>query len=70
MTRRQNFFFRHPLNTETFIQMIWMDMVHHRNLLSRTYDFTVFEKAVADIALIYLPAMEALHEFFVRESLQ
>ncbi len=49
---------------------VWIDMLDHRNLLSHTYDFTIFEKAVEMIAARYLPAMEALHGFFTRESLQ
>ena len=32
---------------------IWIDMLDHRNLLSHTYDFSVFEKAVEDIAARY-----------------
>ena len=47
---------------------IWIDMLNHRNLLSHTYDFSVFEKAVEDIAARYLPAMASLHEFLAREG--
>jgi len=47
---------------------IWIEMLHHRNLLSHTYDFTQFEQAVEAIAARYLSAMGALHEFFQRES--
>ena len=47
---------------------IWIDMLDHRNLLSRTYDFSVFEKAVEDIAARYLPAMASLHGFLAREG--
>jgi nucleotidyltransferase substrate binding protein (TIGR01987 family) len=46
---------------------VWIDMLDHRNLLSHTYDLAVFEKAVEAIAARYLPAMEALHEFFMEE---
>ena len=49
---------------------VWIDMLDHRNLLSHTYDFSVFAKAVDAIAARYLPAMETLHEFFVKESLK
>lgn len=45
---------------------VWIDMLDHRNLLSHTYDFSVFEKAVEAIAKRYLPAMEELHAYFVR----
>ena len=48
---------------------VWIDMLDHRNLLSHTYDFSVFEKAVQAIASRYLPAIELLHEFFVQESI-
>ena len=49
----------------------WIDMLdHHRNLLSHTYDFAVFEKAVDAIAARYLPALEDLHEFLVVEALK
>lgn len=44
---------------------IWIDMLDHRNLLSHTYDFSVFEKAVEDIAARYLPAMTSMYEFFM-----
>ncbi|MDB6040547.1 MAG: nucleotidyltransferase substrate binding protein family [Verrucomicrobiales bacterium] len=47
---------------------VWIDMLDHRNLLSHTYNCTSFEKAVEAIAARYLPAMEALHDFFHLES--
>ena len=49
---------------------VWIDMLDHRNLLSHSYDFSVFEKAVEAIADRYLPAMDSLHEFFLKETLQ
>ena len=49
---------------------VWVDMLDQRNLLSHTYDFRSFEKAVAAIGTRYLPAMTALHEFFREESLK
>jgi len=45
-------------------------MLDHRNLLSHTYDFSVFEKAVEAIHARYLPAMEALHEYLLGQSLK
>jgi nucleotidyltransferase substrate binding protein (TIGR01987 family) len=48
----------------------WIDMLDHRNLLSHTYDFAVFENAVDVIAARYLPAMEAVHEFLLQETLK
>ena len=47
---------------------IWIDMLDHRNLLSHTYDFSVFEKAVEDIAARYLPAIASLYGFLAREG--
>jgi len=47
---------------------VWIDMIDHRNLLSHSYDFSVFEKAVDAIDARYLPAMDYLHEFFLREK--
>jgi nucleotidyltransferase substrate binding protein (TIGR01987 family) len=47
---------------------VWIDMIDHRNLLSHSYDFSVFEKAVDAIDARYLPAMDSLHEFFLREK--
>ena len=47
---------------------VWIDMIDHRNLLSHSYDFSVFEKAVEAIDARYLPAMDSLHEFLLREK--
>lgn len=47
---------------------VWIDMLDHRNLLSHTYDFSVFEDAVEAIAERYLPALDAIHEFFLQEA--
>lgn len=49
---------------------VWIDMLDHRNLLSHTYSFASFEKAVQAIAARYLPAMADLHDFLLRESLK
>jgi nucleotidyltransferase substrate binding protein (TIGR01987 family) len=48
----------------------WVDILDHRNLLSRTYDRAVFEKAVDAIAARYLPAMESLHVYLIEQTLQ
>jgi len=42
---------------------VWIDMVNSRNLLSHTYDSSVFEKTVLDISVRYLPALKALREY-------
>ena len=44
---------------------VWMDMLDHRNLLSHTYDQTVFEKAVLAIRDRYLAAFEELRDWFI-----
>lgn len=49
---------------------IWIDMLNHRNLLSHTYDFSVFKTAVEAIAKLYLPAMDSLHKFLARDRFQ
>ena len=46
----------------------WIDMLDHRNLLSHTYDFSVFEKAVDAIYARYLPAMDSLHQYLVEQA--
>ena len=38
-------------------------MLDNRNLLTHTYDVSVFEQAVVAIAAFYLPALEQLHQF-------
>ncbi len=47
---------------------VWINMLDNRNLLSHTYDFSVFDEAVKAIAKHYLPAMEKLHGFFIGKS--
>ena len=45
----------------------WIDMLNHRNLLSHTYDFAVFEEAIRATEEHYLPTLQALHEFLSKE---
>jgi nucleotidyltransferase substrate binding protein (TIGR01987 family) len=45
----------------------WIDMLNHRNLLSHTYDFAVFEEAIRATADRYLPTLQSLHQFLSRE---
>jgi nucleotidyltransferase substrate binding protein (TIGR01987 family) len=45
----------------------WIDMLNHRNLLSHTYDFAVFEKAIRATADHYLPTLQSLHQFLSKE---
>lgn len=49
---------------------VWIDMLNHRNLLSHTYDFTVFDEVTAALVKRYLPAMEDLHTFFTTKHLE
>jgi nucleotidyltransferase substrate binding protein (TIGR01987 family) len=49
---------------------VWIHMLDHRNLLSHTYDSSVFEQAVDDIADHYLVAMTNLYEFFKGKNAQ
>jgi len=47
---------------------VWIAMLDHRNLLSHTYNPTVFEQAVEAIYQQYLPAMERLINFLQQEG--
>ena len=47
---------------------VWINMLDIRNLLSHTYDGSVFEQAVTAIAQNYLPALKALRHFFLQNS--
>jgi hypothetical protein len=42
-------------------------MLNHRNLLSHTYDFTIFEDAIRATVERYLPALQSLHQFLFKE---
>ena len=42
---------------------VWIDMLDHRNLLSRTYNLAKFEEAVNAVHERYLDAFDQLHEF-------
>jgi nucleotidyltransferase substrate binding protein (TIGR01987 family) len=47
---------------------VWIDMLDHRNLLSRTYDSVTFEKAVVAVRDRYQAAIEDLHAWFLARS--
>ena len=47
---------------------VWIDMLDHRNLLSHTYDEQAFCAAVEALADRYLPAMLALHGWFLERT--
>jgi nucleotidyltransferase substrate binding protein (TIGR01987 family) len=49
---------------------VWIDMLDHRNLLSHTYDSSVFEEAVDAIAARYLHAMDELQKFFAGKGVE
>jgi nucleotidyltransferase substrate binding protein (TIGR01987 family) len=46
---------------------VWIDMLNHHNLLSHTYDFTIFEDAIRFTVERYLPALQSLHQFLFKE---
>lgn len=48
---------------------VWIDMLHHRNLLSHTYSPAAFEEAVEAIHARYLAAIGQLHEFLHEEAM-
>ncbi|MDR1531384.1 MAG: nucleotidyltransferase substrate binding protein [Clostridiales bacterium] len=43
----------------------FIDMLLARNLMSHCYDFTKFEEILRSVKIEYLPALEALHDFFI-----
>jgi len=45
-------------------------MLDHRNLLSHTYDSKTFHIAAQAVQDRYLPAIEALHLWFVERSVE
>lgn len=49
---------------------VWIDMLDHRNLLSHTYNFASFEKAVEAIHARYLIALGQLHDFLQQERMK
>jgi nucleotidyltransferase substrate binding protein (TIGR01987 family) len=46
----------------------WIRMLDHRNLLSHTYDASVFEAAISAIESEYLPILNELHQKLKIES--
>ena len=49
---------------------VWIDMMLHRNLLSHTYDSSVFEEVLHVVADRYFASFAHLHEFFLTKSLE
>lgn len=47
---------------------VWIDMMLHRNLLSR--DIQVFEVVLQALAERYFPAFDRLHESFLMKRLE
>lgn len=41
---------------------LWLEMINDRNLVSHTYDFTVFEELIPVIQSKYIPLIQDLHE--------
>jgi nucleotidyltransferase substrate binding protein (TIGR01987 family) len=48
---------------------VWIDMLDHRNLLTHTYDERAFCAAVDALVDRYLPAMLALHGWFLERTM-
>jgi nucleotidyltransferase substrate binding protein (TIGR01987 family) len=46
----------------------WIEMLDSRNLLSDTYDSSVFEQTVAAVSKDFLPAMSKLRDFLVEKG--
>jgi len=42
---------------------VWIDMLNSRNLLSHTYDVSVFEAVVVEVSTTYLPALISLRGY-------
>jgi nucleotidyltransferase substrate binding protein (TIGR01987 family) len=49
---------------------VWIRMLDNRNLVSHTYDSSVFEQSVKAIAEHYLSALEKLHDFLSEKSVE
>ena len=49
---------------------VWIDMLHHRNLLSHTYNRQTFDEAVKEVHARYLPAIGELQAFLEQEVLR
>ena len=44
---------------------VWIDMMMHRNILSHTYDFSIFQEVLKAIAERYLGAIDKFHEWLL-----
>ena len=44
---------------------LWLEMIDHRNLLSHTYDFKIFEDIIPDIQFKYTPLLSNLYKSFL-----
>ncbi len=49
---------------------VWIDMMLHRNLLSHTYDSSVFEEVLQAVGERYFASFVRLHEFFLAKNLE
>ena len=47
---------------------LWIDMLENRNLLTHVYDEALARESVRQIRLIYMPAVEQLHLFFLDQA--
>ncbi|MBF0139587.1 MAG: nucleotidyltransferase substrate binding protein [Magnetococcales bacterium] len=49
---------------------VWLEIMHHRNLLSHNYDFKTFDEALRRVDERYFAAFDRLHEFFLYQSVE
>jgi nucleotidyltransferase substrate binding protein (TIGR01987 family) len=47
---------------------LWIDMIDHRNLLSRKYDPALLGPGLKEIEHRYLPALEELHRYLEEQD--
>lgn len=44
---------------------VWIDMMLHRNVLSRSYDFSKFQEVLEAVKKRYMTALADLHEWLL-----
>lgn len=48
----------------------WIAMVNDRNLIAHKYDFSTFDRILADVASTYYPLLDGLHLRLIEQKLQ